>query len=133
MPHFFIVPDQPGFDEVFKSRNGVVGRDLQRRANRVRNAAVVQAGRKTGALKADIKVKWNTPSPSGDLRMQVGSDVRHAQDHHDGTRPHVIRARNAKALRFINSAGEVVFAQSVHHPGTRPNRYLTDNLPLATQ
>jgi hypothetical protein len=133
MPHFFIVPDNPGYDQVFKSRGGVVGRDIHRRAQRVRSAAIVQAGKKTNALRSDMKVKWMPSSSSGDLRIQVGSDVRHAQAHHEGTRPHIIRARNAKALRFINSAGEVVFAQSVHHPGTRPNRYLTDNLPLAVQ
>lgn len=35
----------------------------------------------------------------------------------NGTRPHIIAARNAKALRFVR-AGTVVFRKSVWHPGT---------------
>lgn len=36
-----------------------------------------------------------------------------------GTRPHKIRARKAKALRFM-SGGRAVFRKSVNHPGTKP-------------
>lgn len=35
-----------------------------------------------------------------------------------GTRPHVIRARTAKVLRF-RTGGRIRFASSVQHPGTR--------------
>jgi|SRR5687767_4361019 len=38
----------------------------------------------------------------------------------DGTPPHVILPRFAKALRF-SVGGRIVFARSVNHPGTRPN------------
>lgn len=41
----------------------------------------------------------------------------------DGTRPHVIRPRNAQALRF-RVGGRVVFARVVHHPGTRARPFL---------
>lgn len=42
-----------------------------------------------------------------------------------GTGPHVIAARNAKALRWIanNGHGGVMFAKSVQHPGTKPNNF----------
>jgi len=40
----------------------------------------------------------------------------------EGTDPHEIRPRNAKALRF-EIAGEVIFAAKVNHPGTKPNPY----------
>lgn len=40
----------------------------------------------------------------------------------DGTPPHVIRPRKAKALRFT-IGDRVIFAKKVNHPGTRPNRY----------
>ena len=40
----------------------------------------------------------------------------------EGTQPHEIVSRRAKALRFI-IAGKVIFARRVHHPGTRPNPY----------
>jgi hypothetical protein len=39
-----------------------------------------------------------------------------------GTRPHIIRARYAKALHFFMGDTEV-FAKEVHHPGTQPNPY----------
>ncbi|MFE7530877.1 hypothetical protein ACFU7Y_34960 [Kitasatospora sp. NPDC057542] len=41
----------------------------------------------------------------------------------DGTRPHIIRPRNRRALRF-EVAAQVVYARLVHHPGTRPNNFL---------
>lgn len=40
----------------------------------------------------------------------------------EGTRPHVIRPRKAKALRF-EMAGETVYAMQVNHPGTTANQY----------
>lgn len=53
----------------------------------------------------------------------VGSNDRVARYLEYGTRPHVIRPRNARALRFV-SGGRVVFARAVNHPGTRPYRWL---------
>ncbi|MFJ7586956.1 hypothetical protein ACIQZO_06090 [Streptomyces sp. NPDC097617] len=41
----------------------------------------------------------------------------------DGTRPHIIRPRRAKVLRF-EIRGREVFAAYVRHPGTRPNDFL---------
>lgn len=40
----------------------------------------------------------------------------------EGTKPHIIRAKNAKALRF-EIGGQVIFATEVKHPGTKPNPY----------
>jgi len=40
----------------------------------------------------------------------------------DGTKPHQIRPKKAKVLRFIWN-GEVVFRYLVNHPGTWPNPY----------
>lgn len=42
---------------------------------------------------------------------------------HEGTRPHVIRPKNGKALRF-NVGGRTVFAKVVHHPGTGARPFL---------
>lgn len=41
----------------------------------------------------------------------------------DGTRPHIIRPRRARALRF-EVRGRVVYAAYVRHPGTRANDFL---------
>lgn len=63
---------------------------------------------------------------SGGLAIHVGSEEDHAHLHHEGTRPHTIEPVRARALRFTGPGGTVIFAVRVQHPGTRPNRYLTD-------
>lgn len=40
-----------------------------------------------------------------------------------GTRPHIIRPRRARALRFT-AGGRTVYSAVVHHPGSRPNNFL---------
>lgn len=57
----------------------------------------------------------------------VGGSV-HATAHyaapvHEGARPHIIRPKNAKALRF-EVDGRVVFARLVRHPGNRARPFL---------
>lgn len=42
---------------------------------------------------------------------------------HEGARPHIIRPRTAKALRF-EIGGRVVFAAMVRHPGMRGRPFL---------
>jgi len=42
---------------------------------------------------------------------------------HEGTKPHEIRVKNWRALRWENN-GDVIFAKRVKHPGTRPDRFL---------
>lgn len=66
--------------------------------------------------------------------------VGYAVHVHEGTRPHIIRPRRAKALRWAPNAadrrltgsvrsgaaraGRVRFAKVVHHPGTKANPFL---------
>ncbi len=130
MPDRVVVPEQPGYNVTFKSHTGPVGREIDRRASRVLQAARGDVGVRTGQLRGNLHKEWFTRT-GGDVGIRVGSNVPYAHLHHDGTRPHVIRARRARALRYVNRQGDVVFAVSVMHPGTRPNRYLSDNLGLA--
>lgn len=63
----------------------------------------------------------------------VSADAGHAKFVHGGTKPHVIRARKAKALAFKfgiggGHPGITVFARSVNHPGTEPEPFLTEAL-----
>lgn len=76
----------------------------------------------TGRLRASIRAD---PPRVFSLRgsVTVGSDVEYSGFVNDGTRPHVIRPRNAQALRF-RVGGRVVFARVVHHPGTRARPFL---------
>lgn len=80
---------------------------------------------RTGALKASIH-----PDPvrrTGPWRIDTGvsADARHAAPVHQGARPHVIRPRHARALRF-EVDGRVIFAQRVRHPGQRAQPFLSN-------
>lgn len=46
-----------------------------------------------------------------------------------GTKPHIIRPRYRKALKF-RVGGRTVFARVVHHPGTKANDFLTKSLRI---
>lgn len=119
--------NEPVYQHVFESKDGLVGKDLDDRALKLVRLAKQQVGVDTGGLQNSIRRYW-TRERGRKLTVAVGSNRKIAELHHEGTRPHVIRARNAKALRYESDNGEVVFAKSVNHPGTKPNRYLTDNL-----
>lgn len=58
------------------------------------------------------------------LAARFGTKAPYAASVHDGSRPHPIRARFAKTLRFRNKGGVVVFPVAVRHPGTHPNPWL---------
>lgn len=121
---YFEVHEQEWTKE-FRSTKGMVGKDLDKRAQKLRIYAIRQMGHKTGRLARTMKV-FLTPSPDGPLVL-VGSDDSIALIHHNGTRPHIERAKPGRMLRFT-VRGKVVYAQKVFNRGTRPNRYLTDNL-----
>jgi hypothetical protein len=58
-------------------------------------------------------------------KIIVSNAARHAKFLEHGTRPHVIRARRARYLRFFwRKVGRLVFFKSVNHPGTRPYKFL---------
>jgi hypothetical protein len=63
-------------------------------------------------------------------QLRIGSDNEIALLHHNGSRPHAISARGPQVMRFSNR-GRMVYSRQVAHPGTKPNRYLSDNLYLA--
>lgn len=67
----------------------------------------------------------------GDPAVLVGSDDPITLWHHEGTPPHVIRARVKPRLVFYwPRLGRVVAFKQVNHPGTRPNRFLTEALSV---
>lgn len=62
----------------------------------------------------------------GPFRVESGvtATANYAAAVHEGTRPHVIRAKNGKALKFPGRDGNPVFRASVNHPGTQPRPFL---------
>jgi len=126
MPVVFVA-NPVGMDYVLKQEYGMVGKFLKAGARKVVVAAKLQAGVKTGALKASIHFTQERASYGQVVR--IGSPLNYAAIHHEGTRPHVITGRNGGMLRFT-SRNRVVYTRQVMHPGTRPNKYLSDNLGL---
>lgn len=127
MGNAYFVESKTGMDYTLKAAEGVTGRYLKKQAMKVRMAAQAQVGVRHGALKLSINVSQERTS-TGQV-VKIGSSLPYALVHHEGTRPHMIRARNGGVLRFAAS-GRIVYSRAVLHPGTRPNKYLSDNLWL---
>jgi hypothetical protein len=86
--------------------------------NRAKVLAPVRTGRLRSSGRMDVKITHIGPTGV------VTFPVRYAQFVHDGTRPHVIRAKNKKALKF-KIGQKVLYRQVVNHPGTKPRPFLT--------
>lgn len=86
------------------------------------NRAKVLAPVDTGRLRASIRIESRRTFTFRSV-YTVGSDVEYADMVHGGTRPHIIRPRNAQVLRF-KVGGRFVYAKLVHHPGTRAQPFL---------
>lgn len=119
------VADAAAMKFLLRHPDGQVGRHLLKLSARVARLAKAQVGVDTGALRRSIN--YRVVQRYGGLTAIIGSDNRIALMHHQGTRPHIIVPRRASTLRFY-SRGRIVYSKLVHHPGTKPNRYLTDNL-----
>ncbi len=78
--------------------------------------------RRTGATQAATRGKVVRTRSGGIVRLRNPKPHAHALD--KGARPHVIRARRGKALRFVKN-GQLVFRRSVQHPGNKPYRFLS--------
>lgn len=81
---------------------------------------------KTGALASSV---YNEGSPGNPFQREVGFDSRiapYAIFVHWGTKPHKIRPRNRKFLRFVGSGGGFVFAKEVNHPGYAGDPFLVN-------
>lgn len=122
----------PGEPTLFMNDpDGPVRRNLDIRMTRAQAGARRMVRVRTGRLLSSIRKNRGTSArgPYVDL-IAGGAGIRYTMFEHDGTRPHIIRARRRKSLRFM-SGGQVVFAKSVRHPGTTGTQFLTRALPLA--
>lgn len=102
---------------------GMVGRYMDRTGKRMVAGAKAQVGVRTGALRASIH-KRHERWARGQL-FEVSATTSYALMHHEGTSPHLIVGHSGRNLRFM-SRGRVVYTKVVNHPGTRSNKYLTD-------
>lgn len=111
--------------EMTRSPTGMVGSYYRREARRIEFMAKRQVGKESHKLEKSIN--HSLYSFAWGILIRVGSDNSIAYIHHEGTKPHVIIPKTAKTLRF-SSRGKIVYAKVVKHPGTKPNRYLSDNM-----
>lgn len=118
--------DKAKLDVMLKQPEGEVGRWLAKRAELIALAARAQVGRRTGRLASSIHIRHSRTVYGQSIK--IGSDLHYALLHHEGTRPHLIVGRDGP-LRF-SAKGRIVYTHAVRHPGTKPNRYLSDNLRL---
>lgn len=121
------VPDKRAIQALLHGKGGMVYTDINKRALRVQTAAKRQVGVRTGRLKRSIHVNMRSRPNTEAL---VGSNVRYALLHHNGSRPHPIEAKPGRMLTF-RVGGRRVFVRRVLHPGTKPNPYLQSSLFLA--
>lgn len=114
-------------DFLLNSPEGDVGKYLAKKGRLIMAAAKAQVGVRTGALRSSIHMRHLRDSRG--QYVKIGSNLDYALLHHQGTKPHVIRPDRAKVLRFVRGS-RVIYTTSVMHPGTKANRYLSDNLKL---
>ncbi len=122
-----IVFDKRELNAMLHGKDGMVSKDLYKRALRVQASAKRQVGVRSGRLRRSIHIDM-TYRPL--TAAYIGSNVRYAMLHHEGSRAHPITAAPGRMLTF-RAGGKRVHTRKVLHPGTKPNRYLTDNLVRA--
>lgn len=83
----------------------------------------------TGRLRASNRGEVDAPG-AWSCEGRMVNPVAYALPVHEGTPPRVIRPRRAQALRF-EAGGEIVFAASVRHPGTRGRPFLAEGAAAA--
>lgn len=116
------------YEHMFHSWEGPTGIYIARRATKLQTQATMQAGLRTGALKAAMGTYFGTRDKELEAKIGVNpgqgdGDSGYARMHHEGTAAHIIRP-SGKALKF-KQAGATVFYSKVNHPGTDANPYLT--------
>lgn len=119
------IKDAAAMRYVLRGEGGLVHTEITKRTRRAHTFARAQVGKDTRALYRSISYRVSTGS--GNVTGTVLANNKIALMHHNGTQPHIIMARKAQTLRF-KSRGKIVYRKVVRHPGTRPNRYLTDSL-----
>lgn len=117
----FVQIDQSRLQRLLSAVGGPGDRLLRRKGERVAALARVYAAGH-GSIASMIEV-----GPVQGKSIKVVSTHPATIYVHNGTRPHLIRPRRARALRFVVD-GQVVFARLVRHPGTSPSPFLTKAL-----
>jgi HK97 gp10 family phage protein len=105
----------------------IIRRVLHKLTRRTTELAKEKAPVKTGALKTSIREDADHLRGEMTVEGGVSANKPYAIFVHEGTRPHMIYARRAPALRFFwPRTQRVERFKYVHHPGTKPRPFLRD-------
>lgn len=107
-------------------RNGMTGRYLHRVARGIQVDAKQQVGVRSGRLRRSIRIIHE--DGAGGHSVKIGSNLHYAYLHHEGTKPHLIMPKPPNKLLSFRSGTSLIRTTLVRHPGTKPNRYLSDQL-----
>lgn len=117
-----LYPGEP--KRFFNDPDSGVWQDLDRRMTRAqlvaRKRVRVRTGRLLSSIRKNRSLYRGVPAVSV---IAGGRGINYTMYEHDGTSPHIIRVKRAKALRFT-VGGNVVFRRQVFHPGTRGSHFL---------
>lgn len=120
---------------VFGAMWEAVDEDTKKRVNEAKKIMKEVINKKTGALSdavedekighADYLVGINESKLVNDPR-NAGS-VNYVEAYYYGSNPHIIRAKNGKALHW-RVDGQDYYAKLVRHPGNKPHNFIQDTL-----
>jgi hypothetical protein len=116
-----VLLDRPELHKILNTPQGKLWGRLHLRGKAIVRDAKRQVGVKTGALRGSITMRHRS-SPTGQY-LRIGSNLNYAYLHHEGTKRHLINAKNGPNLVFM-SGSRIIRTPVVNHPGSRPNRYL---------
>jgi hypothetical protein len=119
---------KPVLNLELRAEYGMVGRYLHKIGKRIERGAKRQAHFKTGALKKSIRLEHINFREGAAIK--VGSSLPYAYAHHEGTKPHIITPNPPNNVLVFAKGSRIIRTQVVHHPGTKPNRYLSDQLRI---
>jgi hypothetical protein len=105
---------------------GMVGRSMSALGARMVVKAKAQVGKDTGALARSIGMSVSRAAYG--VKLTVNATDKKAYIHHEGTRPRVILPKNLGGILVFSKGTRVIKTERVMHPGTRPNRFLSDQL-----
>jgi len=114
------------WNHLLRGKGGMVFNHIDTLTQRLRRLARRQVGKDTMKLYNSIKASTKAGTRGGPIGT-VTADSKIAMMHHNGTRAHIITPRRSTTLRFP-VRGKMVYTKLVHHPGTKPNRFLTEPL-----
>lgn len=110
--------DQGAIARLLRRRGGPAHRKLSEKTARIAAIAEAEAPGSMGDF-----VEWRVDEAPRGLQGVVTCDHPAVLFVLKGTRPHLIRPRRAKALKF-DVGGSTVFAKLVRHPGTDANDFM---------